>query len=71
MGGDFGGPVFEDVDGDGEGVAVVHVLMVGSGPGEGVAFGAFQAVGGDAFGGEEVEVFLGEVFADDADEVDG
>lgn len=71
VGGDFGGPVFEDVDGDGEGIAVVHVLVVGSGPGEGVAFGAFEAVGGDAFGCEEVEVFLGEVLADDADEMDG
>ena len=31
-GGNFGSPVLEDVDGDGEGVAGVHVFVVGTGP---------------------------------------
>lgn len=31
-GGNFGAPVLEDVDGDGEGVAGVHVFVVGTGP---------------------------------------
>ena len=31
-GGHLGRPVLEDIDGDGEGVASVHVLVVGTGP---------------------------------------
>lgn len=71
VGGDFRSPVLEDVDGDGEGVAVVHVLVVGAGPRESVALGALEAVGADVAGGEEIQVVLGKILADHSDEVDG
>lgn len=32
LGGDFGSPILEDVHGDGEGVAGVHVFVVGASP---------------------------------------
>lgn len=63
-------PVLEDIDGDLVGGAVVHVLVVLSGPGEGGAFGAFDAFEADAVALEHVEVLGGEVMADDADQMD-
>jgi len=71
LGGHLRCPVLQDVDGDGEGVAGVHVLVVRAGPREGIAFRALEAGGGDVPGGEEIQVLLGEILADDADQMDG
>lgn len=60
----------EDVDGDVEGFAVVHVLVVFAGPAEGAAFDGVDVGRADAAAGEEVAVFCGEVGSDDGAEVD-
>ena len=64
-------PVFQDVDGNVVGGAVVHVLMVFARPGEGGLVGLFKRGEVDAIVGKHVEMLLGEVMADDANEVGG
>ncbi len=69
-GGDLDGPIFEDVEADAVGGALVHVGVVFARPGEGFVFRTLDAGEGDAVFFEHLEVILGEIMADDADEID-
>ena len=69
-GGELRLPVFEHVQRHLVRGAAVHVVMVLAAPGEGFTLAAFQTVQRDAACGQHVEVRLGEIMADDTDEMD-
>ena len=60
----------EDVEVGDQRCAVVHVVGIDSGPKEGLAGYPFQTLDIDPVGGERVEVWLGEIVTDDADNRD-
>lgn len=64
-------PIFEDIEAHVVGGALVHVGVVFAGPGEGFAFGALNAGEVHAVVFQHLQVLLGEIMADDADEIDG
>ena len=65
----FRGPVFQDIDRDGESIAIVHVFMIFAGPREGIAFRALETMSRNIFRSEQIQVFLGKILANDADEM--
>lgn len=45
----FRGPVFQDIDRDRKGIAIVHIFMVFTGPREGIAIRALETMCGNIF----------------------
>lgn len=75
LGGSSGGvklwqPGLQDVDAHGVRGAVVHVFVVFTAPRKGGSAAALQAVEGDTFAAEQVQVSLWKVMPNDADEMD-
>ena len=68
---ELGVEIGEDVEIGLEGLAVVHIGGVFSGPEEGFTGNAVETGEIDIPGGEEFDVCLGEIFADHADDLHG
>ena len=68
-GGEIGCPGFQHVDGHVVGGPAVHVVMVFATPGEGGTAAALQAIEGDTFAAQQIQMSLREVMTDDAHEV--
>src|ERR1043166_1282828 len=69
--GQMRGETFKHAQLSGEGAAVVHVQLVFAGPMEGFAGLDLESVKVDAMAAIELDVALGKVLPDDADELDG
>ena len=63
-------PVFQDIEADAVGGALVHVGVILAGPGEGFVFRTLDTGEGNPAAFEHFEMLDGEIVADDADEID-